>query len=222
MGRKKIRRMLVIFSLSILCLGLFHCGTVASVRPLGRGKSSLTFSSGGPVAPVFDIKMPLPYTLLRYRRGLNESTDVHGGIHTTMLILGNLGMDVGITKHVVSQLGLRPALCVEASIYGFYHIGEFSSVRVYPALSLIGSYQLASQRHTVYFGTQTMMQFTSPYVVLAPLVGFEFSIGRKLLLNLETKWYAPSEESERRAVDYAIKPFNYGALGFVWGLSYRL
>lgn len=222
MRRKKISRMLVIFFLAMLCLGLFQCGTVASVRPLGTGKSSITFSSGGPVAPVFDISMPLPYTVFRYRRGINKSTDVHGGIHTTMLILGNLGLDVGITKHVVSQLGLRPALCIEASIYGFYHMHELSSVRVYPALSLIGSYQFANQRHAVYFGNQTMMQFTSPYVVLAPLIGFEFSIGRKLLLNLETKWYAPTEESERRAVDYSIKPLDYGALGFVWGLSYRL
>ena len=99
---------------------------------------------------------------------------------------------------------------------------EFSSIRVYPALSLIGSYQLANRRHTVYFGTHSMMQFTSPYVVLVPLIGWEFSMGRKFVLNLETKWYAPTEESEKRVVDYTIRPFNYGALGFVWGLSYKL
>lgn len=222
MRRTEMSRLLLFCLLSILCLGLYHCGTVASVRPLGRGKSSITLSSGGPVAPIFDIKMPLPYTVLRYRRGLNTSTDFHVGIHPTMLILGNLGVDVGLTKQVVSQLGLRPALCMEASIYAFYHMYDFSSVRIHPALSLIGSYQFANHRHIVYFGTQSMMQFTDPYVVLAPLVGFEFSIGRKLLLNLETKWYAPTEESERRVVDYTIKPFDYGALGFVWGLSYRL
>jgi len=164
----------------------------------------------------------MPYAVLRYRRGLNENTDFHFGIHPTMMMLGNIGMDMGLTKHIASQSGWMPALSLEASIYGFYHMPEFSSIRVYPALSLIGSYQLANRRHIVYFGTHSMMQFTSPYVVLAPLIGWEFSMGRKLVLNLETKWYAPTEESEKRVVDYTIRPFDYGALGFVWGLSYKL
>ncbi len=202
-------------------LGSIGCGTVASVRPIGKGKSSLAFSSGGPVAPIFDINMPVPYTVLRYRRGLNETADVHLGIHPTMMILGNIGIDFGLTQYIVPQYGWRPALSLTGSIYGFYHMNELSSIRVYPEITLVGSYQLSDRQHTFYFGTHTIAQLARPYIVFAPLIGFEIPFGKKLVFNIETKWYAPSEESEDRVVDYTIRPLKYGAVGFVWGLSYK-
>lgn len=204
-----------------ILLGIIGCGTVASVQPIGKGHSSLAFSSGGPVASVFDISMPMPYSVLRYRRGLNESTDIHFGIHPTMLVLGNLGVDVGITRHFVPQSGIRPALSVETSVYGFFHMSEFSSIRAYPEITVIGCYRLSERSHAFYFGSHTMIQFAHPYFILAPFIGFEIPFGRKIILNLETKWYAPHEESEDRVVDYTLRPFNYGALGFVWGISYK-
>lgn len=202
-------------------LGCVKCGTVASVQPLGKGQSSLAFSSGGPVAPVFDINMPVPYSVLRYRRGLNQSTDFHFGIHPTMLILGNLGIDVGVTKHFVPQAGLRPALSVGTSVYGFYHMDDFSSIRAYPEVAVIGCYRLSEHAHALYFGTHTLVQFVRPYVIFAPLIGFEIPFGSRIVLNLETEWYAPHEESRDRVVDYTIRPMDYGALGFVWGISYK-
>jgi len=60
------RRAAVCFLIAIL-LSSLGCGTDASVQPIGKGRSNLAFSSGGPVAPVFDINMPMPYSVLRYR-----------------------------------------------------------------------------------------------------------------------------------------------------------
>ncbi len=202
-------------------LGSLGCGTVASVQPIGKGHSSLAFSSGGPVAPVFDINMPMPYSVLRYRRGLNESTDLHFGIHPTMLVLGNLGVDVGITRHFVHQSGIRPALSIATSVYGFLHMSEFSSIRAYPEITAIGCYRLSKHAHAFYFGSHVMIQFARPYFILAPLIGFEIPFGNRIILNLETKWYAPHEESKDRVVDYTLRPLNYGALGFVWGITYK-
>ncbi len=207
--------------LAAVLLGSFRCGTVASVQPIGKGQSSLAFSSGGPVTPVFDINMPATYSVLRYRRGLNESTDLHIGIHPTMLILGNLGIDVGVTRHIVPQSGIRPALSVGTSVYGFFHMSEFSSIRAYPEITAVGCYRLSERAHAFYFGTHTMIQFSRPYFIFAPLIGFEIPFGNRIVLNLETKWYAPHEESEDRVVDYTLRPLDYGALGFVWGISYK-
>lgn len=206
--------------ITLLCICIVGCGTVPSVRPIGTGEKSVTLSSGGPVTEIYDITMPIPYSVLRYRQGINDNTDFHLGIHTTMAILGNLGVDFGLTKQITEQSGWKPSFAVEGSIYGFYHFNEFSSIRAYPEISFIGSYNIWDNR-IMYFGVQNMIQFTEPYIVTAPFIGFELPFGNHFILNLETKWYGPSEESEDRVVDYNYKPFGYGALGFVWGASYK-
>ena len=198
-----------------------HCGTVASVRPIGKDNSSLTLCSGGPVAPVFDIQMPIPYSVLRYRRGLNETTDFHFGVHPTMMVLGNIALEAGVTKLVVHQQGWRPALALEGSVYGFMHTFDLPTTRAYPEIGFAASYSLSGRGHLVYFGMQNIIQYDEPYWIFAPLLGVELPIGR-FNINLEAKWYAPTERSDNRVVDYTLIPTDQGAIGFVWGLSYRL
>jgi len=57
-------------------------------------------------------------------------------------------------------------------------------------------------------------------VVLAPFVGAEIRLGRSFSLDLETKWYAPSEETKPRNVDYKLHIGGKGAIGFVLGAGY--
>lgn len=209
------------FMLACVFIASVYCGTVASVRPIGKDRSSLTFCSGGPVAPVFDIQMPIPYSVLRYRRGLNETTDFHCGIHPTMMVLGNFAVEVGMTKLLVTQNGVRPALAVEGSVYGFMHAFDISTARAYPEIGMVASYSLSGRGHLVYFGLQNIIQYDEPYWIFAPLVGVELPFGR-FNVNLEAKWYAPTERSDNRIVDYTLIPTDQGAIGFVWGLSYRL
>jgi hypothetical protein len=219
MIRRRIIAGLACILMSIMIVTV-HCGTVASVRPIGKDRSSLTFCSGGPVAPVFDIQMPIPYSVLRYRRGLDENTDFHCGIHPTMMVLGNVAIEIGATKLLVKQNGPRPALTLEGSVYGFMHVFELSTTRAYPEIGLVASYSLSGRGHLVYFGMQNIIQYDEPYWIFAPLVGVELPIGR-FNINLEAKWYAPTEQSDNRIVDYTLIPADKGAVGFVWGLSYR-
>ena len=196
------------------------CGTVASVRPIGQGKKAVSFSFGGPVTPVYDMNVPLPYSVVRLRYGLGENTDLHLGVHSTMSLLANVGIDAGLTTHFIAQSGLRPALCLGASLYGFYHINEFSSTRVYPHISLIASYVFSRHHHLFYFGSHAMIQFTDPRIILAPLVGVEIPFGKRFVVNGEILWYAPTEKSKDRVVDYTLRPFDHGAIGFAAGVSY--
>jgi hypothetical protein len=213
-------RLCITFGGLILVFLVIGCGTVASVRPMGKGNSGLTLASAGPVAPVFGMDMPIPYAVLRYRRGLNDNTDLHCGLHATMLYLGNLGIDCGLTKHLFEQSGFRPALALEGSEYFLHHLAVLSSTRVFPEFSVIGRYDLLTGRHALYFGSHGLVQYNQPYVIIAPFLGFEFNFGH-FGLNLEGKWYAPTEDTEFRVVDYKLKPFNQGAVGFAWGFSYR-
>ncbi len=217
-GRTRRRTTACVFTILLFCC--VSCGTVASVRPLGQGRKAVSFSFGGPVTPVYDVDLPVPYSVIRLRYGLGENTDLHFGIHSTMSLLANVGIDVGLTKHFIVQSGLRPALCLGASVYGFYHINEFSSTRVYPEVSLICSYAFSKHHHLLYFGSHAMIQFTEPYVILAPLVGVEVPFGKRFVVNGEALWYAPTETSKDRVVDYTLRPFDHGAIGFAAGVSY--
>ena len=204
----------------ILCIFVLECGTVASVKPMGAGNKSVVFSAGGPVAPVYDIDMPLPYSVLRYRFGLNDDTDVHISIHPTLALFGDAGLDIGLTKHFARNEGLRPGFSAGMSLYGFYDFSEVANARVYPELSFIFTYDVSKRVPVIYLGVENMIQFTEPYLVPACLLGGEFALNRRLAISLETRWYAPTESGDDRVVDYSITPFGQGAVGFVLGFSY--
>lgn len=218
---KEIGRVyLIIITAVFLTLLFTACGTVASVTPLGSGKSSITLSSGGPVAPVFDIKMPIPYSVLRYRHGISDNIDIHVGLHPTMYILGNITMDIGVTRHLRQPVGWIPGLALEGTLFGFYHMHDLSTTRVFPGVGLIGYSCLSQGKTYLYYGAQSLVQYDSPYLIIAPLFGLQLSV-KRFQINLEAKWYAPHEESEDRVVDYTLIPASQGAIGFVWGLSYQ-
>jgi hypothetical protein len=216
----KVRMQVVAYIGLATSLVFMGCGTVASVKPMGAGNKALVFSAGGPVAPVYDIEMPLPYSVLRYCFGLNENTDVHVGIHPTMGFFGNLGVDVGLTRHFWRNRGLRPGISAGMSLYGFYDFAELDHARLYPELSLILTYDISKRVPVIYLGVENMFQFTRPYIVPVCLVGGEFSASSRLTLNLEARWYAPNESGDDRVVDYILTPFGQGALGFVLGVTY--
>ena len=204
----------------IMCLIFLACGTVASVRPMGDGHGALAFSVAGPVAPVYDVKMPIPYSVLRYRLGLTDDTDLHFGLHPTLALFADLGVDVGMTKHFVRNNGARPGASAGLSLYGFYHFGDGSSARLYPCLSLIATYDVSKRFPVLYLGAESMIQFTKPYLVPVFLVGGELAMSSRLTLDLEAKWYAPFESGDDRVVDYVITPLGQGAVGFAVGLAY--
>ncbi|UCF69803.1 MAG: hypothetical protein JSW49_06255 [candidate division WOR-3 bacterium] len=212
---------IVICVVLFTCLVLSRCGTISSVRPMGAGNKSLVFSAGGPVAPVFDIDMPLPYSVLRYRFGLNDDTDIHIGLHPTMALFANLGFDIGVTKHFARSAGLRPGFSAGASIYAFYDFSETASARVYPDVALILTYDISQRLRVLYLGLESMIQFDEPYIVPALFLGAEYSLGSRFNLNAEARWYAPTESGDDRVVDFTFTPFGQGAVGLVLGCEYR-
>jgi hypothetical protein len=216
----KTSRDIAVYISITVCFIFIACGTVASVKPLGAGNRSLIFSAGGPVAPVYGIKMPLPYSVFRYRSGLNDNTDAHVGFHPTMALFGNIGLDIGLTKHFARNCGLRPGISAGMSLYGFYDLSEARNARLYPELSVILTYDVSRRVPVIYLGVENMIQFTEPYLVPACLLGGEFVLSKRLALSLEARWYAPNESGDDRVVDYSITPFGQGAFGFVFGFAY--
>ena len=215
MNQRVIRILILLLLITIIC-----CGTVATVRPLQKGKSSFTLSVGGPVGKVSGMDIPIPYTVFRYRYGLNDKLNIYAGSHLLLIALGDIGLDGGISYHLLKQSKLIPAVGVGLGVYAFSKPGK--DIRAFPELELTASY-LAGKRFLTYFGIQSMYQFKEkPNLVLAPFIGEEMLIGKNLSVGLELKWYAPFEVTKPRIIDYRIPISDHGALGFVLGFNYHL
>ena len=210
-------RLICIAALSATLLAA-ACGTMANVRALRTGESALGISYGGPVASLMGMDMPFPYLVARYRYGINDRFGLHAGLHASTLAFGVAGFDAGMSYQLLDQSGAVPGLNVSGGITSFIEAGGPS--RVFPNADLTASW-LYGGRYLTYTGVQSMYQFsTSPYVVFAPVVGQEVRLGRTFALGLEAKWYAPTEETEPRNVNYKLPIGGKGAVGFTLGANW--
>jgi len=214
-------RCLILAVLSVIVLlAVTRCGTVTAVTPLHRGESALAVSFGGPVANVGGMNVPMPYAVARYRYGLNDRAGLYAGGHLTAAALRVVGLDFGFSYHFLRQQGWVPCVGTSAGLAAFIQLG--GDAALFPQVDLVASYRFGN-RVTTYFGSQSMYQFASaPAVVLAPLVGGEFRPGDRFGLALEAKWYAPTETTHPRNVDFKIPIANHGAVGFVLGANWLL
>ncbi len=213
------RKHLILAALStVILLAAARCGTVTAVTPLDRGESALSASVGGPVANVSGMNIPLPYAVARYRYGLTDQAGIYAGVHLLAAGLGVAGFDAGFSYHFLPQQGLIPTVGAIAGITAL--IKPDDGEAMFPQLDLVASYRL-NDHFTTYFGSQSMYQLQStPNVVLAPFVGTGWHISDPFSLNLEAKWFAPTEKTEPRIVDYSLPIGNHGAVGFVLGANY--
>jgi hypothetical protein len=215
-----LRSAAVLVLFPILCiLTISSCGTVAAVRPLPRGKSALGVSLGGPVASISGMNIPMPYAVARYRYGLSDRSSLYVGGHLTAAALGVVGIDAGGSYHFLAQNRWWPALGASLGLVALVEPGGGNAV--FPQLDLVGSY-LHGSRFLTYFGAQSLYQFEDrPYVVFAPFVGEEVRLASRLSFSLEAKWYAPTEKTKPRNVNYQIPVGGKGGVGFVFGLNYN-
>jgi hypothetical protein len=164
------------------------------------------------------MNIPLPYTVARYRHGLSDQAGIYAGLHLLPAGMGVAGVDFGFSYHFLKQQGWIPTVGAIAGVTALIKPGGGEAL--FPNLDLVASYRLGD-RFTTYFGSQSMYQFsTKPYVVLAPFIGTGWRISDPFSLNLEAKWYAPTEPTEPRNVHYSLPIGNRGAVGFVFGADW--
>ncbi len=193
------------------------CGTVTAVRALHKGESCVAVSLGGPVANVAGMDVPMPYAVGRYRYGLTDRAGLYGGAHLAMPAFGVLGLEAGFSYQLLDQRGALPGLSACAACTGLIEPGGGEAL--FPGLDLVASWQVGG-RWLVYAGGQSLYQLNEkPHAVFAPLVGAECRLGR-WRVSLESKWYAPTERTHPRNVNYRLPIGGHGAVGFVVGVSY--
>lgn len=225
---KRTVRVVMFLALFSGYLWFAGCGSITSVRPVGQGRQSVSFAVGGPFADYFGGSKPIPYGLIRYRRGLTDRTDLYASYHLTPAILGVFGFDAGLAKQFVSQNGKRPAVSIGGGV-NFFMLAydtsrafkaDVSSFRAFPQLYIIGSY--AVKQHLVYFGADNMFQWTSPHLISVLVLGSEYRWSRLFRTALEARWYAPWENSAFRTVNYTAPIQKHGDIGVVLGFNFYL
>jgi hypothetical protein len=213
-------RLAILSVLAAAVLLVSACGTVAAVRPLHKGQSSLGLSFGGPVARVAGLDIPMPYAVARYRYGLNDQAGVYAGAHLLVATMGVVGLEGGISYHFLNQKSWIPTVGGSIGFVGLIRPGHPDQA-FFPQLDLSASW-LFADKVLAYVGSQSMYQVSDkPYVVLAPFVGGQVDLGPKFSLGAEAKWYAPTEPTKPRNVDYKLGIAGKGAVGFVLGAGYK-
>jgi hypothetical protein len=203
---------------AVILLAAARCGTVTAVTPLHRGESALSASLGGPVANVSGMSIPIPYAVARYRYGLTDRTGIYAGGHLLAAAFRVVGLDFGFSYHFLKQQGWIPTVGAIAGITAFIQPGAGQAL--FPQLDLVASYRV-NDRFTTYVGSHSLYQLQSTSnIVLAPFVGTEWRISDRFSLNLEAKWYAPTEKTRPRNVNYSLPIGNHGAFGFVLGANW--
>ena len=203
---------------AVILLAIVRCGTVTAVAPLHRGESALAASLGGPVASVAGMNIPMPYAVARYRTGMTDRAGLYAGVHLLPAALGVVGVDFGFSYHFLEQRGGVPCVGASAGLAAF--IQPRGEKAFFPQLDLVGSYRLGD-RFTTYFGSQSMYQFKyAPTIVLAPFVGGEYRLSDRFALDLELKWYAMTEPTHPRNLNYKLPIGNHGAVGVVLGANW--
>jgi hypothetical protein len=195
------------------------CGTLSTVRAMHKGESALALTCGGPVTNVAGMNIPLPYAMVQYRHGISDRFGVYGNSHLLLLALGEVGLDAGFTGTLTRQRDWVPELGGALGLTAMIRPG--GEERIYPHATLSLSW-LAGQRFLTYLGAQAMFQFSqAPAVAWAPVFGEEVRIGSRFSLAAEAKWYAPTEVTKPRVIDFRMPINGHGAVGFVLGANYH-
>jgi hypothetical protein len=210
------------------------CSTTRALAPLAKGQHGVTMSVGGPFVQ-FGGPIPVPISSIGYKYGIDGHGDFHTAFYPTQLALFNVwGLDVGISRELVTAKGARPRLMVDMTHYFFWGDnrgknadnggGPPGGFRWFPDISAVVTWDVGkdviNRPHRLYLGVDTFFQ-TIPglHVYPSPMLGTELRASKVVAVQLELAWNAPWKDTTfANPVWYG--PGNYGAVAVRLGLNF--
>ncbi len=101
----------------IVINAIVGCYSSRYVKPLAKKQISVGADFGGPIIVFAGAPIPIPFTSIFAGYGIDSTLTIHGGLHTTSMAFGNAQIDLGITKQILTQKNLRPAISISPSLY---------------------------------------------------------------------------------------------------------
>lgn len=204
------------------------CTSQRVVKPLNQGSSQIQANLGGPLIGFAGTTIPIPLTSVGYAYGLRDSLTLHGGVQLTNLAYQNLHLDAGATYGFLRPKGWLPGFSGSLSLNYLTDFREANS-RLYPQIDA-NMYWDYGTSHFMYFGITNWIEVSSSRAHNEPieqrlLSGFQFGntfTTNKWNYTIESKWLAPTRNSNDLVVDYktySLGGERKGAVGLYFGIS---
>jgi hypothetical protein len=194
------------------------CAPSRFVKPLAKKQQAVSVALGGPLIGYNSLTIPTPFITATYGYGIDSTLTGFGAVNITSAIYGNLQLELGMTKKLLSQKGYIPALSISPALNVIY---RKDATRIYPQVDINGYLELGKGRNLVYLGISNWFDLVSkrstgeaqPYHwFFSPQLGYSL-IRRRWDLSLEAKVLAPNISYESSAVEYKSPFGKHGAFG---------
>jgi len=218
------------WSSSLACLGLVlstGCAATRALAPLDKGQHGVNISLGGPFVEFGGAPVPLPFTALGYRYGIDGKTDVHAALYPSGAVLvGVASWDLGVSRQLLEAAGGRPRIMVDLTTY--WQVGDNglggdpAAFRFFLTPSAVFTWDIGRAKHRMYVGAELFFQ-PAPSVRALPslMLGTELQASRAVGVQLELGWSGFHRNTNVGAVTW-IGPGSIGAIGARLGVNIRI
>ena len=189
---------------TVLLLGA--CAAPHTVRTVGKGKTALNVSMGGPLFSNLVPGMPVPNIAVGAQYGITDAWDVHSNFHVLPAVYRNLALDAGVTRRLVRQRKGKwwPELTLTLRLN---MITSFHAFRLYPELHGYASY-LFKNRWLLYLGMTTFYDFfwekgNHFRMHWGPTLGCDVRFAKRYSVGLSFRWISPQEDTSRLTLEWA-------------------
>ena len=207
-------------------LVLASCGPTRFVEPLAEEEFSFGGSFGGPLIDYAGVPIPVPLSQIELGYGLRDDLTLHGGIHATSALFGNLQLDAGATYQVfdTKKIDIRGSVSPSMNL-----IVDFNDrkAKAWPILDFNFFWNYGKRRNYIYLGGNFMFDFagiTNPnserigYTLFSPMLGHTLKgKERSWEFFTEIKIIAPYMNSETPFVPYTGITGRRGGTGIYIG-----
>ena len=210
----------ILLLLSIL-LAVSSCSVTQPVRVLDEGATRAAISLGGPFVPKFGIAVPTPYLNLGLMHGTTKDVTLTADLHATMALLKNAAVDAGAAVRLLHQDGSIPEVTAKGQLYIFSDLERIVNARIFPLVSLNGSYLLGKST-LLYAGADQMLQFDKPNYFIAPFAGTQFALSKRWSMDVELKWMAANINAAHGILRGTGTIGGHGDIALFFGFTYGL
>lgn len=216
-----------LISLSTLLI-LTACAPARFVEPLQKKEIAIGANFGGPVVSQ-GVTTPIPLTAIEIGYGLDTNLTIHGGIHTTAMIFGNLQMDIGLTYKLLNQNKYIPNVSVNPG-FNFIYNFENKTSKFWPTLDINAYWNYGKRNSYLYFGFNNMFELSKTMAheqeqkqrwIFSPQIGHILKTkNEKWQFTTELKFLALNQDNSYAFLPYKSLTGSYGATGLYLGLRY--
>lgn len=210
---------------ALMGAGLASCAPARFVKPLEEGQHAAALSLGGPLIKFGDATIPMPLVSATYGYGFDSTLTGFGGLNLTSAFYGNVQLDLGVTKKLMSQRGAVPALSITPVANIIYRNKD--AKKFYPQLDVNAYWEVNGKRNLIYAGFSNWFELAGEkahdkeqgrHWLFSPQVGHTF-MRREWDLTIEAKVLAPHIAYESNVVEYQSPFGKSGAFGIYIGYT---